>query len=70
MNNIFTGFCTNGEWNSLRSKGNTRPLSIFEIRSRARNYCSRLSLKKMLGMLTPERKLIPALLLCVWLCLL
>ena len=27
-------------------------------------------LKKMLGMLTPERKLIPALLLCVWLCLL
>ena len=27
---LFTGFATNGEWNSLRENGNTRPLSIFE----------------------------------------
>ena len=28
-----TGFTTDGEWNSLRSMGNTRPLSVFQIHS-------------------------------------
>ena len=45
---------TNGEWNTLRSKGNTRPLSIFELRSNARNKYNRKSIKVMLGMLTPK----------------
>ena len=26
------GFTTDGEWNSLRAKGITRPLSVFQIR--------------------------------------
>ena len=30
------GFTTNGEWNSLRSKGNSRHLSIFEVCSLVR----------------------------------
>ena len=50
------GFSTDGEWNSLRMKGNTRPLSVLEVRTRARNSCSRLSHKKMIGMLTPLSK--------------
>ena len=50
------GFTTNGEWNSLRSKGNSRPLSIFEVRSLARQKYSHLSAKRMIGMLTPKCK--------------
>ena len=30
-----SGFTTDGEWNTLRSKGRTRPLSILQIRSDA-----------------------------------
>ena len=31
------GFVSNGEYNTFRSKGYTRPLSIFQLRSSARN---------------------------------
>jgi len=31
-----TGFITDGEWNSLRTKGNLGPLSIFQVRADAR----------------------------------
>ena len=51
---LFTGFSSNGEWNSLCSKGNTRPLTIFEVRSRARSVFSHCSVKMMVGMLTPK----------------
>ena len=51
---IQAGFTSNGEWNSLRSKGNSRPLSIFEVRSLARRKYSHLSTKRMIGMLTPK----------------
>ena len=51
---LHTGFTSNGEWNSLRSKGNSRPLSIFEVRSLARRKYSHLSAKRMIGMLTPK----------------
>lgn len=54
MVKIYAGFTTDGEWNSLRSKGYTRPLSIFEVRSSARNKCSHFSMKTMTGMLTPK----------------
>ena len=50
------GFTTNGEWNSLRSKGNNRPLSIFEVRSKARKRYAKLSEKTMVAMLTPKSK--------------
>lgn len=53
---VIIGFTTNGEWNSLRSKGNTRPLSVFEVRSCARKKYSHASIKNMLGMLTPIRE--------------
>ncbi|XP_065887166.1 uncharacterized protein [Dysidea avara] len=47
------GFTTDGEWNSLRSKGNTRPLSVFQVLSDARRKYSRTGLQTMIGMLSP-----------------
>ena len=34
---LFTGFTTDGEFNSLRTKGGRRPISIIEIIKTARN---------------------------------
>ena len=48
---LFLGFVTDGEWNSLRTKGNTRPLSVLQIRADVRTKYSHMSLKKMTGML-------------------
>ena len=48
-----TGFITNGEWNNLRLKGRTRPLSIIQIRASVRAKYGRMGYKRMLGMLTP-----------------
>lgn len=48
------GFVTNGEWNSLRTRGNTRPLSVFQIRSEAKY--SHTGLKQIIGMISPVRK--------------
>ena len=50
------GFVTNGEWNSLRTRGNTRPLSVFQIRSEAKAKYSHTGLKQMIGMISPVRK--------------
>ena len=52
---ICIGLVTNGEWNSLRTKGNTRPLSVLEIRSNIRLKYGRMGEKKMKKMLTPQR---------------
>ena len=49
----FLGECTNGEWNTLRCRGNTRPLSIFQIRADVRAKYSRMPYKTMMAMLTP-----------------
>lgn len=54
--NAFTGFVTNGEWNSNRTKGNTRPLSVLQIRSDVRSKYGRMSEKRMSGMLESDRK--------------
>ncbi len=48
------GVVTDGDWNTLRSKGCTRPLSIFEIRSDMRNKYSRTSIGTLTNMLTPK----------------
>ena len=40
----------------LRAKGYTRPLSVLQVRSNVRNMYSRMSLRKMLGMITPKGK--------------
>lgn len=55
-NNYYIGLTTNGEWNSLRLQGDTRPLSIIQIRSDVRAKYSRLGYKTMINMLTPKGK--------------
>ena len=49
------GSVSNGEFNSLRAKGYTRPLSIFEVHSQVRNKYARTSHKAMASMLTPSK---------------
>ena len=51
------GFTTNGEWYSLRSKGNTRPLSVLQIRSDVCAKYAHSSSRKLHGMLSPKGKL-------------
>lgn len=51
---LHIGLVTNGEWNSLRTKGNTRPLSVLEIRSNVRSKYGRTGQKKMKKMLSPQ----------------
>ncbi|XP_065899778.1 uncharacterized protein [Dysidea avara] len=46
------GFTTDGEWNSLHTKGNTRPLSIFQIRADARSKFACTDITKMTNMVT------------------
>ena len=46
-------FCLNGEYNSMRVKGYTRPLSVIQIRSDAKRKYSSLGVKSMIEMLTP-----------------
>ena len=48
------GFVSNGEFNFLRSKGYTRPLSVLQIRTNVRNKCSKYKLSDLLEMLTPK----------------
>ncbi|XP_065905627.1 uncharacterized protein [Dysidea avara] len=50
-----SGFVSDGEFNYLRTKGYTRPLSVLQIRCHVRNKYSRLSRKRLLAMLTPRR---------------
>ena len=48
------GFSTNGEWNSLRLRGNTRPLSFLLLTSTARSKYSRMGYQTMINILTPR----------------
>ena len=48
------GFVSDGEFNYMRSKGYTRPLSVLQIRSNARNKYSKKAKATMLSMLTPK----------------
>ena len=50
------GFTSNGEFNYLHVRGNSRPLSIFQIRQDVRTKYNRLGQKKMINMLTPISK--------------
>ena len=52
----FCAECTNGEWNTLRCRGNTHPLSLLQIRANARAKYSRMPKGTMVSMLTPIRK--------------
>ena len=48
------GSGTDGEWNSLRSKGNTGPTSVFQIHADARAKFSHVGIK-MIKMITLTR---------------
>ena len=48
------GMVTNGEHNSLRMQGNTRPLQILQVRSEARAKIAKKQPKILLAMLTPK----------------
>ena len=50
---MHAGFVSNGEFNYLRSKGYTRPLSVLHVRSTARKKYSQLGLQTLSSMLTP-----------------
>ena len=53
----FTGFVANGEYNSLRSKGYTRSLSVLAIKAESRAKYAKMGEQKMLKMITPMSKL-------------
>ena len=48
------GFVSNGEFNYLRSKGYSRPLSVLQIGTAVRNKYSRISQTVLLDMLSPK----------------
>ena len=48
------GFCSNGEYNAMRSQGYTRPLSILKIRSNVRSKYAKMSKKRMMSMLSSK----------------
>ena len=51
VNNISTGLVTDGEFSSLRTQGETRPLHIWQLVHDARESVSRLSRGTLLKML-------------------
>ena len=51
---ITAGFTSDGEFNYLRTKGYTRPISVLQIRTDVRNKFSRISAQNLLAMLTPK----------------
>ena len=48
------GFVSDGEFNYLRRRGYTRPLTVLQIRADVRKKYSKLSHKKLVAMLTPK----------------
>ena len=50
MHNV--GSVSSGEFNSLRAKGYTRPISMFVVRSQVQNKYAKMSHKAMASMLT------------------
>lgn len=52
----YTGFVSNGEYNVLRAKGYTRPISVLKIKADTRRKYAKMGLKKMVDMLTPLSK--------------
>ena len=59
--NSLLRFTTNGEFNSLRWKGNKRPLSVLQVRSDVRAWYQRKGLNTLMEMITPMGMLMPIL---------
>ena len=53
MFTLSTGFVCNGEFNYLRTKVYTRPVSVFQIRVEIRKKYSSKGKKTLLSMITP-----------------
>ena len=47
------GMVTNGEFSSIRMRGNTRPLHVLQLKAEARSNISKVSVKSLLAFLTP-----------------
>ena len=52
-----SGFVSNGEFNSMRVKGYTRPLSVIQIKANSRKKYAQMARSTMLDMLTPVGEL-------------
>jgi hypothetical protein len=50
-------FVSSGEYNSMKSHGYTRPLSVLQIRADARRKYSSMGKKTIMDMLTPKSKI-------------
>lgn len=50
---MYVGFTTNGEFNSLRWKGYSRPLTVLQLKREARAKYQSKGLKSLLDMITP-----------------
>lgn len=50
------GFTSNGEFNTLRCQGITRPLSVLKLRANVRVKYGTMRQEKMRAMLSPKRK--------------
>lgn len=48
---------SNGEHNELRCTGYTRPVNVLKIKSDMRAKYSKMSVKKLMRMITPDGKL-------------
>ena len=56
MCHYFSGFTSNGEFNSLRCTGNTRPLTVLQLKANCRSKYAALGKKALVAMLTPNCK--------------
>ena len=52
---MLSGFTSNGEFNSLRCKGNTRPLSVLQLKADVRAKYATMKQQTMRAMLSPKR---------------
>lgn len=50
---LFTGFSTDGEFNSLRTKGSTRPVSVVQLKADARSEARSTSVRQIERFLFP-----------------
>ena len=55
---VLLGFTSNGEFNSLRCRGITRPLSVLQIKANVRGKYGGMRQGKMKAMLSPKCKYI------------
>jgi len=50
---LFTGFSTDGEFNSLRTKGSARPVSVIQLKTDARSEARSTSVRQIEQFLFP-----------------